>query len=234
MDSSAFVELFAEGLSIRHLLINHKLAYWVDKSEESKYDIDTLSESYRYKEYDLPKLNLNVGDEIGIAIYDFTSPNKFRAQILIPELASNLLAMQEEVNDIFGKEPHQYSISGESQVGDIIYALSSEDNCFYRAIILTAEENTLFQVRFIDYGNESEQLVTEEMRCPPHRRFIEDLPPLAQPFCLKSARDVTFNLATLEKFKKLTKDQKLNAKIVGACGDKYVVDLKTESGDKVS
>ncbi|CAD5120583.1 DgyrCDS9146 [Dimorphilus gyrociliatus] len=230
----AFVDVFIEGMSLRQSLVNFKLASWANE-EDAKEAISksAATNSCKCKDIELKKLELCDGTVVRVIIYEFNDPSNFTAQVICPEIASALVSLQNEANELFSKDDDNYKIEGEIQIGDLVFAINPDDNLYYRAVVTSVEENTLFQVRFLDFGNESDQLVGEELRAIPEKRFIEDLPPTALKFTLRNCENMNMSPSEKEKFRTIAQTETIMAVVLECKDDKYIIDLEDVHGNPV-
>ncbi|XP_049975348.1 tudor domain-containing protein 6 [Alexandromys fortis] len=100
---------------------------------------------------EFPQKTIAPGFKTSVYVSHINDPSDFYIQLMEDEAEINSLS--ERLNDVRTRPPCHTGPPWQS--GDVICAIFSEDNLWYRAVVLEQQPNDLLSVQFIDYGNMS-------------------------------------------------------------------------------
>ncbi|CAO2607620.1 Tudor domain-containing protein 6 [Lemmus lemmus] len=100
---------------------------------------------------EFPQKTIVPGFKTSVYVSHINDPSDFYIQLMEDEGEINRLS--ERLNDVRTRPPCHTGPPWQS--GDVICAIFSEDNLWYRAVVLEQQPNDLLSVQFIDYGNMS-------------------------------------------------------------------------------
>ncbi|XP_029387362.1 tudor domain-containing protein 6 isoform X4 [Mus pahari] len=100
---------------------------------------------------DFPQKTIAPGFKTSVYVSHINDLSDFYIQLIEDEAEINHLS--ERLNDV--RTRPQYHTGPPWQSGDVICAVFSEDNLWYRALVMEQQPNGLLSVQFIDYGNMS-------------------------------------------------------------------------------
>lgn len=100
---------------------------------------------------EFPQKTIAPGFKTSVYVSHINDPSDFYIQLMEDEAEINRLS--ERLNDARTRPPCHTGPPWQS--GDVIRAVFSEDNLWYRAVVLEQQPNDLLSVQFIDYGNTS-------------------------------------------------------------------------------
>ena len=179
-----------------------------------------------FVESDLPDYILPKTCQVGIT--NACTPSQFWV-IEVNELPK-LDSLNKELNE-FASSASAMPLSGDYTKGCLCCALFSEDKVWYRAVILSCNEQS-YKVRFIDYGNECTALAKDVCMLPssfmahPPRAVqcsLFGIEPFDSIWSADSTAFLTSNAPTL-----------LNAKSHGKNGDTVILELFDSDGQSLS
>ncbi|XP_026641583.1 tudor domain-containing protein 6 isoform X5 [Microtus ochrogaster] len=100
---------------------------------------------------EFPQKTIAPGLKTSVYVSHINDPSDFYIQLMEDEAEINRLS--ERLNDVRTRPPCHTGPPWQS--GDVICAIFSEDNLWYRAVVLEQQPNDLLSIQFIDYGNMS-------------------------------------------------------------------------------
>ncbi|XP_057607495.1 tudor domain-containing protein 6 isoform X1 [Chionomys nivalis] len=100
---------------------------------------------------EFPQKTIAPGFKTSVYVSHINDPSDFYIQLMEDEAEINHLS--ERLNDVRTRPLCHTGPPWQS--GDVICAIFSEDNLWYRAVVLEQQPNDLLSVQFIDYGNMS-------------------------------------------------------------------------------
>ena len=226
MAVSIQVQMDGGDTDLSYELVKQGLAAFVS-GMQTPSDIQTPSDSPKpFVESDLPDYVLPESCQVGIT--NVSTPSQF--WVLEVNELSQLDLLNKELNS-FASSPAAMPLSADYTKGCLCCALFSEDNVWYRAVILSCD-GANYRVRFVDYGNECtapardvRMLSSSFMAHPPRavqcslfgiEPFNNDWSPDSTAFLVSSTQNV------------------LNAKSHGKNGNAVILELFDPEGQSLS
>ena len=210
------VEVSYEGEDVTAQLLHTGLVASLERVEVS----DTLPKATR--PVDIPAVELQPGHTYPVYITFNDAPNKFYCQLVSD--SDKLESLMAEIADFYNGNHLEPLI----EVNAYCVAQYSGNSAWYRAKILSVDQNGEVEVQFIDYGN-SEHVLSNQILAL-ESRFVS-LP--AQAFCctlMQNVSQIEFSASVLDAFFSINMDQEFKIKVSGSAGERHLVDLFDPSG----
>ncbi|KAM8809986.1 tudor domain-containing protein 6 [Eudromia elegans] len=238
-DGKLLIELFDGNIQINaklkkgvklansaELLEKRDCSFPIGKDKLLYVKSDTESQCVPFKNIsDLPQKNIVPTFKVLVYVSHVNNPLDFYVQLVSDE--SRLNSISESLNS---KMRVENSCGQLLRAGDLISAVYSEDNLWYRAVVKDKSSDNLISVQYIDYGNTSVINVNQVCRLPEDSSSV----PAMGIHCflggLKYEKPADWSEKAKLVFSERTSEVQVTCEFVEKVGDKWEVILSDSAG----